>query len=76
MLYVINGKYYVNIAPSIYVEVLVTKDGDVTPTSNKIEVNANTPVVQVSLKDIIKNIKTEPVYVLHETGQKNNRRKR
>lgn len=75
MLYVINGKHYVNIAPSIYVEVLVTKDGDVQSTLNKIEVDANTHVEQVSLEEIVKNIKTEPAHVEHEIGRKNKRKK-
>lgn len=71
MLYIINGKYYVNIAPSIYVEVFVNKDGDIQATSNKIEVDANTTVQQTSLKDIIQNIKTEPTRVERKIGQKN-----
>ena len=54
MLYLINGKYYVNTSPMIYTEVILSeKDGKgiLSPTKNKIEVNPSTIITQVNLND-------------------------
>ena len=56
MIYIIDGKYYVNISPSIYVEVTVDETGKITPTKNKKEVNSNTILTKVTIEEI-KNIK-------------------
>lgn len=77
MLYVIDKKCYVNIAPSIYVEVAISKDGKITPTNNKLEVNANTKIQTTTLEDWLKNfVKNEPSYDEHEMDRKYNRRKK
>lgn len=53
MLYLINGKYYVNTSPMIYREVILSEkngEGILSPTKNKIEVNQRTVITQVNLK--------------------------
>lgn len=77
MLYIINGKCYVNIAPSMYVEVVISKDGNITPTKNKIEANANTRIEQTSLDiELKKLVQTEAPHsdANYEIRQKYNRR--
>ena len=56
MLYRINNKCYVKIAPSIYVEVNISEDGKITPTKNKIEINSNTNVETTTLQTEIKRV--------------------
>lgn len=80
MIYIINDKYYINIAPSIYVEVVVLENGTIKPTKNKIETNSNFVARTTSINDILKNNKVheqprEEVRVQTQT-QKHNRRKR
>jgi hypothetical protein len=61
MLYEINNKYYVNISPSIYVEVVITLingEGVITPTQNRLEANSNTTINSITLKEIVEKIKT------------------
>ena len=61
MLYEINNKYYVNISPSIYVEVTVAlKDdkGVITPTQNRLEANANTTIKPITLNEIVAELKS------------------
>ena len=61
MLYEINNKYYVNISPSIYVEVtVVLKDdkGVITPTQNRLEANANTAINSITLNEIVDKLKS------------------
>lgn len=77
MLYVIDKKCYVNIAPSIYVEVAISKDGKITPTDKKVEVNAGTKIQQTTLEDWLKNfVEIEPSNDKYEMGRKYNRRKK
>lgn len=65
MLYLINGKYYVNTSPMIYTEVILSEkngNGILSPTKNKIEVNQNTVITQVNLKDeVAKLLSNKPV---------------
>jgi len=56
MLYRINNKCYVKIAPSIYVEVNISGDGKIAPTKNKIEINSNTNVETTTLQTEIKRV--------------------
>lgn len=77
MLYVINNKCYVNIAPSIYVEVVISKDGKITPTQNRIEANANTKVSQTTISEWLnKFIETEPTHTSYVVDRKHNKRKK
>lgn len=77
MLYVINNKCYVNIAPSIYVEVVVSRDGKITPTNNKVEVNSKMKIEQTTLKDWQeKFVKTEPEHLVNVVDRKYNKRKK
>ena len=77
MIYVINNKCYVNIAPLIYVEVVVSKDGKITPTKNKIEVNANTEISQTTvIAWLNKFVETEPARTDYAVDRKHNKRKR
>lgn len=77
MLYLINNKCYVNIAPSVYVEVVVSKDGKITPTKNKLEVNSSTRIETTTIdKEISKIKKVEPPRVEYEIGRKYNKRKK
>lgn len=77
MLYKINNKCYINIAPSIYVEVNVSKDGKITPTKNKIEVNSNIRVGTTTLEEEIKKtIKTETRTETYAVNRKHNKRKK
>ena len=77
MLYVINNKCYVNIAPSIYVEVTISREGKITPTQNKIEVTTQTKIEQVTLKDWLKRfVKNEPERASHVVDRKYNKRKK
>ena len=77
MLYIIDNKCYVNVAPLIYVEVVVSKDGSVTPTDNKIEVNANTSVTRTTLEDWLNNfVENEPEHNRYVPDKKYNKRKR
>lgn len=62
MLYLINGKYYVNTSPLRYTEVLLSKkngEGVITITKNKIEIGERTTVIPVTLAEEIKKI-SEP----------------
>ena len=65
MLYLINGKYYVNTSPMIYTEVILSEknsEGILYPTKNKIEVNPSTIITQVNLKDeVAKLLAKKPV---------------
>lgn len=59
MLYIINGKYYVNTSPMIYTEVILSEkngEGVLSPTKNKIEVNQDTVITQVSLKGEVEKL--------------------
>lgn len=78
MLYVINGKYYVNIAPSIYTEVTVSENGTIAPTKNKVEANNNTVVTTITKDEILKKLKEneKPSEEVHEVRQRHNRRKK
>ena len=61
MLYEISNKYYVNISPSIYVEVTVAlKDdkGVITPTQNRLEANADTTINPITLNEIVDKLKS------------------
>lgn len=85
MLYLIDGKYYVNTSPLRYTEVLLVKKngkGDIVITKNRIEVSERTNVVPVSFADEIKKIsepkKEKPVEkvenkVVYNTHSKRNR---
>lgn len=65
MLYLINGKYYVNTSPMIYTEVILSEkngEGMLSPTKNKIEVNQSMVITQVNLKDeVAKLLSKKPV---------------
>jgi len=80
MLYSINNKCYVNISPSIYVEVIISKDGTITPTNNKIEVNGSTEITQTTLDIELSKIKEvkeiKPIHNNYEMDKKYNKRKR
>lgn len=77
MLYVINNKCYVNIAPSIYVEVVISKDGKITPTSNKLEANANTEIHTTTINDWLKTfVEIEPAHTNYVVDRKHNKRKK
>jgi len=70
MIYSIDGKYYVNISPSIYVEVNPTLNGDniaLMPTRNKIEVNSNTNIIPMSLEDIKNSLHDKKVEKKNDT---------
>lgn len=78
MLYTIDGKYYVNISPSIYAEVVVSKDGSVQATGNKIELN-NPNVEQITISEIVKKINEKQISIQEEKNikfQKYNRHKK
>lgn len=76
MLYLINGKYYVNTSPMIYREVILSEkngEGILSPTKNKIEVNQRTVITQVNLKAevaklLAKKTANEPVDKSVETS--------
>lgn len=75
MLYTIDNKCYVNIAPSIYIEVVISEDGKITPTKNKIEANADTKINTITIADWLKrNIETETFHKNYEMDRKYNRR--
>ena len=77
MLYVINNKCYVNVAPSIYVEVVISKDGKVTPTKNRIEVTSNTGIRQTTVKGWLDNfVEIEPSYNKNMVDKKYNKRRK
>ncbi len=77
MLYKINNKCYINIAPSIYVEVIVSNDGEITPTKNKIEVNPHIRVETTTLEEEIKKtVKTETRTENYAVNRKHNKRKK
>lgn len=57
MVYSMNDKYYINISPSIYVEVIILDNGDIQATNNKIEVASNAPIMQISVKDVLERRK-------------------
>ena len=59
MIYVIDEKYYVNISPSIYVEVIPQKVGAnvlLKPTKNKIEVPNGAELNKIDINTIKENI--------------------
>ena len=59
MLYIINGRYYVNTSPMIYTEVILSEkngEGVLSPTKNKIEVDQDTVITQVSLKGEVEKL--------------------
>lgn len=77
MLYVINNKCYVNISPSIYVEVVISKSGSITPTSNKLEATADMEIRQTTLDDWLKNfVANETTRDEHVVDRKYNKRKK
>lgn len=80
MLYSINGKCYVNIAPSVYIEVIISEDGSINPTNNRIEVNGNTIIGQTTLYDEIKKIQKKvdkkPSQDNYEMNRHYNKRKK
>ena len=83
MLYSINGKCYVNIAPSVYIEVIVMPNGDIKSTLNKIEINKNTVVTETTVDNEIKKIKvkketidTKPSPKQYEMNRRYNKRKK
>lgn len=77
MLYLIDNKCYINIAPSIYVEVKISQEGGITPTNNKIEVNSFTKIKQTTLNEELKKLKeTEPSYDDYMMERKYNKRKK
>ncbi len=80
MLYSINGKCYVNIAPSVYIEVIVGEDGSINPTNNRIEVNGNTIIGQTTLYDEVKKIQKKvdkkPSQDNYEMNRHYNKRKK
>ena len=76
MLYIIDEKCYVNIAPSIYVEVVISKDGKITPTNKRLEANATTVVTPTTLTDWLKKyVQTEPHRIEREVDRKYRRKK-
>lgn len=77
MLYVINDKCYVNIAPSIYVEVVISKDGNITPTNNKLEVTPQMKIEPTTLNDWLKKfVEPEPEHFKNVVDRKYNKRKK
>ena len=77
MLYVINNKCYINVAPSIYVEVNVNKNGSITPTNNKLEANATTIIQTTTVAEWLKRfVKNEPTHTEYAVGRKYNKRKK
>ena len=78
MLYVIDGKYYVNVSPSIYSEVVVDAKGTVKPAGKKIEVKSGTYVETIKIADILKrNVIIEtPQDGERGINQKHNRRRK
>ena len=72
MLYQINDKCYVNISPRIYVEVVVSKDGKITPTKNKIEVGGNDIIRKTTIEEQLKKLVKieEPKVEVKETKPK------
>ena len=78
MLYVIDGKYYVNVSPSIYSEVIVDAKGTVKPAGKKIEVKSGTYVEMIKIADVLKrNVKIEtPQNSERSINQKYNRRRK
>ena len=78
MIYQIGGKYYVNIAPSIYVEVkFELSKGEVVikPTNNKLEVGSNSKVIAIDFNKEKGNIKkkffsNKPTNNVSETPKK------
>ena len=62
MLYQIENKYYIRVAPMKYTEVkLVLKDGDVVikTTANKIIISGDTTVKEINFQKEKENIKKE-----------------
>ena len=60
MIYKIDSKYYVNISPSVYVEIhfeISNKDVVIKPTNNKKEVNSNDKIVAIDFSKEKENIK-------------------
>lgn len=77
MLYIIDDKCYVNIAPSIYVEVVISKDGTITPTNKRLEINANTKIHATTLEGWLKTfVENEPTREKHVVDRKYNKRKK
>ena len=78
MLYVIDDKYYVNISPSIYSEVIVDEKGIVKPIGKKIEINNRTRIETIKIADVLKRNVTIETPQVSERGinQKHNRRRK
>lgn len=78
MLYVIGDKCYVNIAPSVYVEVVVSKGGKITPTKNKVEITSTTNIQQTTVTDWLKKfVENEPLHTEYVMDRKkHNKRKK
>lgn len=78
MVYSIDGKYYINISPSVFVEVDVLENGVIKPTQNKIEITGNTIVTPTTINNILNNkkIHEQPVEEVRTQLQKHNKRRR
>ena len=62
MLYLIDGKYYIRVAPFRYTEVIVTNEdgkGHIHLTKNRIEVSNNTVILSVDLQAEANKIKNK-----------------
>ena len=65
MIYLIDGKYYINTAPLKYTEVILSEnngDGLLTLTKNRIEINGDMRVVQVDFQNEIKKLASKSNY--------------
>lgn len=53
MIYTFNGKYYVNIGPRIYIEIIPTlKDNNLTFKNGTSKIELSNPPLNVTLEDI------------------------
>lgn len=74
MIYTFNGKYYVNIGPRIYIEVIPTlKDNNLTFKNGTSKIELNNPPLNVTLEDIKEKLKAKQDDKKQEE-KKNNKR--
>ena len=82
MIYLINNKYYIRVAPLRYTEISFELKGDdvvIKPTSNRIEANGNTKIIEVNFqneKEKIKNSLLDNKEKTSDTEEKRVYRKR
>lgn len=71
MIYLFNGKYYVNISPRIYVEIIPKLKGDdLTFSNGESRLELNNPPLTITINQIKEKLKEKPKEEKKETNKR------